>query len=224
MGQYYHPQIITNGLVTLIDPANQRSYPRSGTTAFSLTGNHNATLTGGVGFGTSNMGVFNFDGVNDYLDLGNSAGGSGVAISTGTINVWAKTSSPGSSYRGIVAKQFAYGLFYKDSILIAYDWANIGGGDRTTNINLADNQWKNISYSFQTGVSNGSIIYIGGTSVNTGNLTINNQEQSLAVGAEPVAGSQFSNCTIGHFALYNRVLTADEIRKNFNALRNRYGV
>jgi hypothetical protein len=61
-------QIVTNGLVLLLDAGNPASYPGSGTTWFDLSGNgNNGTLVNGVGYNSDNGGSLVFDGVDDIF-------------------------------------------------------------------------------------------------------------------------------------------------------------
>ena len=67
------PDIVTTGLVLSLDAANRMGYPGSGTTWFDRSGNsNNGTLSGGVGYSTSNAGSLTLDGVNDYIELTNN--------------------------------------------------------------------------------------------------------------------------------------------------------
>jgi len=216
MGIDYNNIIVSDGLVLYLDAANTRSYSGSGTSSNSLVGGIGATLVNGVGFTSSNNGAFTFDGSNDYINFGNS---SAVQQSSGTLSAWAKASSPGGGYRGIIAKQGAYGLFYTDSVLVAYDWA--ADAPRSTGVNIADNTWKNVVLTYQSGVSNGTRIYINGVSVLTTTITVLNQTGNLFGGAEANAG-QYAACQISLFNMYNRVLSATEILQNYNATKGRY--
>jgi hypothetical protein len=218
MALQHHPRIVSNGLLMYIDAANTRSYSGSGNTALGLITGIDGTLVNGVGFTSANNGAFTFDGTNDYINFGNS---SVVQQTTGTLSAWAKASSPGSGYRGIIAKQGAYGLFYTDSVLVAYDWA--ADAPRSTGINIADNTWKNVVLTYQSGVSNGTRIYINGVSVLTTTITILNQINNLFGGAEANA-SQFASCQVSSFKMYNRILTATEVLQNYNAAKKRYGL
>ena len=218
MGVKVGPRIIQNGLILDVDAAVPRSYSGSGLTANGLVGGIGGTLVNGVGFGTTNNGFFTFDGSNDYINFGNS---STLQQSTGSLSAWTKASSPGSGYRGIIAKQGAYGLFYTDSVLVAYDWA--ADTPRSTGINIADNTWKNVVLTYQSGVSNGTRIYINGVSVLTTTITILNQINNLFGGAEANA-SQFASCQISSLNMYNRVLSAQEILQNYNSIKKRYGL
>ena len=216
MGIDYNNVIVSDGLVLYLDAANTRSYSGSGTSSNSLVGGIGATLVNGVGFTSSNNGAFIFDGSNDYITFGNS---SAVQQSSGTLSAWAKASSPGGGYRGIIAKQGAYGLFYTDSVLVAYDWA--ADAPRSTGVNIADNTWKNVVLTYQSGVSNGTRIYINGVSVLTTTITVLNQTGNLFGGAEANAG-QYASCQISSFNIYNRALSATEVLQNYNATKGRY--
>ena len=218
MALQHHPRIVSNGLLMYIDAANTRSYSGSGNTALGLITGIDGTLVNGVGFTTANNGAFTFDGSNDYINFGNS---SAVQQSSGTLSAWAKASSPGGGYRGIIAKQGAYGLFYTNSVLVAYDWA--ADAPRSTGINIADNAWKNVVLTYQSGVSNGTRIYINGVSVLTTTITIQSQVANLFGGAEANA-SQYASCQASSFKMYNRVLTATEVLQNYNATKKRFGL
>jgi len=218
MGVKVGPRIIQNGLIIDVDAAVPRSYSGTGLTANGLIGGIGGTLVNGTGFGTTNNGFFIFDGSNDYINFGNS---STLQQSTGSLSAWTKASSPGSGYRGIIAKQGAYGLFYTDSVLVAYDWA--ADTPRSTGINIADNTWKNVVLTYQSGVGNGTRIYINGVSVLTATITIQSQVANLFGGAEANA-NQFASCQISSFKMHNRVLTASEVLQNYNATKSRYGL
>jgi hypothetical protein len=218
MGTFAGANLNADGLVISLDAANFRSYSGSGNTAFGLISGLGGTLINGVGFTSANNGAFIFDGTNDYISFGNS---SAVQQSSGSLSAWAKASSPGGGYRGIIAKQGAYGLFYTDSVLVAYDWA--ADAPRSTGINIADNTWKNVVLTYQSGVSNGTRIYINGVSVLITTITIQSQVANLFGGAEANA-SQFASCQASSFSMYNRVLTATEVLQNYHATKKRYGL
>ena len=216
MGVKAGPRIVQNGLILDVDAAVPRSYSGSGLTANGLVGGIGGTLVNGVGFGTTNNGFFIFDGSNDYINFGNN---STLYQNSGTLSVWTKASSPGGGFRGIIARQGAYGFFYNDSILVAYDWG--GNATRSTGINIADNTWKNVVLTYQSGVSNGTHIYINGVSVLTTTITIDSQVANLFGGAEANA-SQFASCQASSFKMHNRALSATEVLQNYNATKGRY--
>ena len=217
MGLKHHPRIVTNGLIMYVDAANSRSYSGSGLTANGLVGGIGGTLVNGVGFGTTNNGFFTFDGSNDYINFGNN---STLYQNSGTLSVWTKASSPGGGFRGIIARQGAYGFFYNDSILVAYDWG--GNVTRSTGINIADNTWKNVVMTYQSGVNDGTIIYLNGVSVLTTTISISNFPTDYLYGGAEANAGQYAACQISLFTMYSRVLTAQEVLQNYNATKKRY--
>jgi len=212
------PSIITSGLVFYIDAANPRCYPGSGTDLTDTISGITASLAGGVGFNTSNYGTFTFDGSNDNINFGNS---NSVKHFNGTISAWVKTSNAGGGFRGIMAKQNAWGLFYSDNVLVTYDWG--AGATRSTGVNIADGNWKNVVMTFQSAITNGTRIYINGSLSLTTTITWVNDTQNLYGGAE-VSANQYAICSGAIFSLYNRVLTASEVLQNYNAARKRFGL
>jgi hypothetical protein len=212
------PSIVTSGLVFYIDAANPRCYPGSGTDLTDTISGITASLAGGVGFNTSNYGTFTFDGSNDNINFGNS---NSVKHFNGTISAWVKTSNAGGGFRGIMAKQNAWGLFYSDNVLVTYDWG--AGATRSTGVNIADGNWKNVVMTFQSAVTDGTRIFINGSLSLTTTITWVNDTQNLYGGAE-VSANQYATCSGSIFSLYNRVLTAAEVLQNYNAARKRFGL
>ena len=220
----YSPRVITDGLVMCLDAANTRSYPGSGTAWADLSRSGiNGTLVNDPTFNSANGGSIVFDGANDYVDCGNP---STLPINTGTICVWFKTSSPGSSFRGIITKQNNYGLFTNSSVLITYDWGN--AAIRSTGINIADGNWRYITLSFtnNTGTpSNNAMIYVNGISILTTTIKTlaNNVNLELGRGGSG-SPEQVINGNLGLTQIYNRTLSATEILQNYNATKTRFGL
>jgi hypothetical protein len=219
----YNPRIVTNGLVLYLDAGNTRSYPGSGTTWTDLSGNgNNGTLSAmdGTNFSSTNGGKFSFDGINERVGCGNA---SSLQITVGTISAWFKAANPNGGYNGIITKQSAWGLFVTNNILIAYDWG--GGGNRSTGITVGDNTWHNATMTFTETIgtpSNNAIIYLDGRPVLT--TTVKHSNQNVEVQIGDGNATQFYTGDIAQASIYNRVLSAAEIRQNFNALRGRYGI
>ena len=66
---YTGPHIVTDGLVQAIDAASARSYPGSGTAWNDLSGlGNNTTLENGPVYSSDKQGVFEMDGIDDYVD------------------------------------------------------------------------------------------------------------------------------------------------------------
>lgn len=72
--QYAFGKIVTNGLVLALDAADRNSYAGSGNTWNDLSGNGNTgTLTNGPTFSTGSGGSIVFDGVDDYANISNNS-------------------------------------------------------------------------------------------------------------------------------------------------------
>jgi hypothetical protein len=222
MAVYGGPEITTNGLVLYLDAANSKSYPGTGTTWTDLSSlSNNGTLTNGPIYSSANNGSIVFDGTNDYVDCGNN---SSLNINTGSILAWVKTTSPGSSYRGIIVKQSNYGLFALDGTLVTYDWGNNLG--RSTARRIDNGIWNFIAMSFSNNIgtpSNNAIIYLNGASVLTTTIKYLNNNQSIEIGRGSVNIQQI-NANISNVMVYNIVLSANEILQNYNAFKGRYGL
>jgi hypothetical protein len=222
----YSPKVVTEGLVLYLDAANTKSYISGSTTWNDLSRNgNNGTLINEPTFNSDNGGNLVFNGTNEYVNCGNV---SSLQSTIGSVSAWVKTTTPGNSYRSIIAKQNSWGLFIKDSILMTYDWGTVN--DRTTGINISDSTWKNVAMTFTetTGTPlNNVIIYLNGTPVLTTTVkyAANNVNVEIGRGGSIGPGSaQFINGSISQALLYNKVLTATEVLQNYNATKGRYGL
>jgi hypothetical protein len=220
MALAHSPNIVMNGLVLCLDAGNAKSYPGSGTTWTDLSGNsNNGTITGST-YSSSNGGSIVFNGTSDEVICTNNAS---VQITVGTISAWINASSTNTGVNGIIAKQSAWGLFVWDNTLRAYDWGN--SVDRNTGITVGNGAWNYVAMSFTETVgtpSNNAIIYLNGTAVLTTTVKHANHNVTVQIG-EANAAQHFGG-NISQASVYNRVLTAAEIRQNYNSLRGRYGI
>ena len=87
--------IVTDGLVLYLDAGNYLSYPGSGTVWEDLSsGGNNGTLTNGPTYSSDNAGSIVFDGVDDYVNLGNIFNNVFAGLSPKfTISAWVKLNS-----------------------------------------------------------------------------------------------------------------------------------
>jgi hypothetical protein len=87
------------------------------------------------------------------------------------------------------------------------------------------NTWTHVSYSYNSS-TNDVIGYVNGVSVSTGTATKRwppSGSVFLTTGGQANPDITFAG-RIGAFKIYNSVLTANEIRQNYNALAGRYGL
>ena len=191
----------------------------SGTTAVDASGNGydgtyaNAPTLGVTGAltGDTDKSV-TFNGSNQNVSMGNP---SAFQITVGAIEVWIKTSTPGASYRGIVVKRGAWGLWVKDGVLTTYDYGT--SAERLTSNNIADGAWHHIVLNLDSGVSNGTTLYLDGALVLTTTISVTTHERALAAASnlspslQPLAG------TLDEVAIYDRALTAIEVQAHYDA-------
>ncbi len=197
---------LTSGLVGLwsFDGADIQ-----GTTAYDRSGSgNNGTITAA----TKTIGklgqALGFDGSSSNVNLNNPVS---LQLSQGTVSAWIKTSNAGTSYRGIVGKNSAYGMYLMGNIFGVYD--NGAALFRSTGVNLADNKWHHVSFSFDSGVTNGTLLYIDGALSLTTTLTNTNQTGTARVGMGQGGAGQTFTGSIDEARIYNRILSANEIKQ-----------
>ena len=90
MGLSHSPRIVTNGLTTLFDAANSKSYPQTGSSwldisSFAQTG----TLVNSPTFEANNGGCFNFSAAsNNYVTIPHNANAQATSAVTASIMVY----------------------------------------------------------------------------------------------------------------------------------------
>lgn len=222
----HSPKTVTNGLILSLDAGNPKSYPGSGTTWFNLVENGiNGTLMNGATHSSQYGGSITFDGTDDYVSL--PAGFSNFPTGL-TIMAFANLGNP-STWERII---------------------DFGNGPGSDNILLARNSTSNtlVFEIYNGAVSLGKCEVIDGILNNTTACyaaTIDGTNCVLYRNGEVLLSFDYphlpnnitrNNCYIGksnfadaHFEtsmeavmLYDRALTASEIKENYNSLRGRY--
>ena len=230
LGRAVNTPVYNNGLVLNLDAGNANSYPGTGTTWFDLASGNNGTLTNGPTYDIANGGSIVFDGVNDYVGLGNTPI---FGTSSFTIDMWIYLPSTDSNYRAILSKRsnsnytgFAvYRPPYTNSIGVQL--ASISGGPYfTTSIQLTSSSWNHISIVvdrtlktvvlYSNGIKNTTTLDI----TNLGDIT--NNSVNLNLGLE--AGISNWNNKISTTKIYSRALSETEAINNFNSTRGRFGL
>lgn len=239
MGVGYNPRIVTDGLVLCLDAANKRSYPGSGTTWTDRVGGNNGTLTNGPTFSSDNGGSLVFDGSNDVVNCGptnNIIGNNPAAIS---LSVWFKTSSTSRIYAASLKRNNTESTLLSITInqqdngsFDANDVANhlgflydVGSNHQWVTVNNSTfyGKWNQITATVDV---NAATLYLNGVQAGQ------NTSQTFA---GPSRGGPTGNFTLGSFGtqlylngnisqsyIYNKVLSADEVRQNYEATKERY--
>ena len=234
MGTGYNPSIVTDGLVLCLDAANSRSYPKSGTTWSDLAGSNNGTLTNGPTFDAGNGGSIVFDGSDDLVNVGDN---SDLQITANiTLSAWIKASTQNNV--GIAGKYASSGG--KRGYLIATNQSNsnqkitwyyqraagsFNSGDSvTSSSDVLDNNWHFVLCTFTSSVS--AKIYIDGELDATDTASIQsaiaNNSARFDIGTHNEGTTYSFNGNISNVSIYNRALTADEVRQNYEATVGRY--
>lgn len=223
--------IRSEGLIMALDPANTMSY-LSGSTAWNdLSGNGNtSTLVNGVSYSSDARGSLTFNGTNQYVSTLTMSG-----LSTFTISLWFKTTSTASNATywqtpQLIGKSNAgassgdFGIFVNGGS-IGY-WSGITASDTSwTGSSVNDGRWKNVSL-----VSSGTAttLYLNGSLQAGSSISVSRSLNSEAFwlgakGGTELPGSYLA-CSISQVLIYNTALGASDVLRNFNSLRERFGV
>jgi len=232
MGTSYNPRIVTDGLILCLDPANPRSYPKSGTEFHSLdkTGGKGVLYNSPIFDASDGRGCFNFEGTDDYIrftrdDLN---GGSNIYTEI-TCSMWVKPPSTSSSEKNVITVESAWEIRIdnpNNGVMNVYyasnPWAWITGG--ATADKPPVNKWSLITL---VNGNTGRIVYVDDhvlfTNAGTGNIQAGTASfPYLTIGGRGSGtGSNFAG-KIGCINLYNRELSAEEIQQNYLATKGRF--
>ena len=234
MSNIHSPNVVTNGIVACWDAGSRASYPGAGTTITDLAavegGVSNGTLTDGPTFDSANLGSIDFDGTDDYIDVGN--GGKLQITSVITLATWYRTDDDGNGT--MVAKWSGGQRAYKMRINGGQMQTLFSSNGSSTTVTLTDpttsngNVWHYaVATNDGSGGANTALLYVDGILVDseTGTATIHDSSVDVHIGDQ----DQASNPTpyeglIAHVAIYNVALSAEDVAQNYHALRKRFGV
>ena len=217
--------IITDGLVFNLDAANRASYPKTGTIWNDTINGNNGTLTNGPTFSEDGGGSINFDGVNDYINLGQSSVLNFTSTSSYTFNFWFNKKSAFKNYdsffsMGYVGNQRIHFLIDGSGRIARWDQLFTGG--------LQLNTWTNIVYVYQSISTNfgTETFYINGnpTATRTGSMPPVRTGNKWIGFHSYQGGSWPFNGNIANASIYNRAVTPSEVLHNYNALKGRFGL
>jgi hypothetical protein len=148
-----------------------------------------------------------FAGTSQYINCGNVAA---LQPGVGSWELWVKTTGAPAD-KGLMDKVGAIGLWIEGGTLSAYSYGGTSGY-RSTGFNVNDGVWHHVVLTFQSGVTNGSIVYLDGTARLTTTLTVLNQTNQLRVGHDTYALTS----TVDEVAVYSTVLSAARVLAHYN--------
>jgi hypothetical protein len=228
MGVIAGANINDNGLIFSLDAANFRSYSGSGLTSFGLVGGIGGTLVNGVGFTSANGGSFFFDGTNDFIPVGTL----GTFYNQGSLSFWIKFSDVSASIRNPFSTN--YGTANNVNVL-RFETGEVSGSLRAWfgndsgtfsglyYSNVSTNAWYHIFLTWNQSSTNVSG-YTNGVFDNSNSSWSNWPSTFANIGLGIGYSGRYFSGNIGQVQLYNRALSAQEIKQNYNATKKRYGL
>tara|TARA_Y100000004_G_scaffold104335_1_gene117081 strand:- start:688 stop:1425 length:738 start_codon:yes stop_codon:yes gene_type:complete len=240
----YNPKVVTDGLVIALDAGNTKSYPGSGSTWTDIIGGNTATFSGGPTFSSDNGGYIDFDGINDYIDLGTQLN-SDISLRDVTISFWAYIDSTAADEAFVSIGSFTINrplMIWYDTSVTARDNTgtnDVGGGVEnaitvmvtdstsekrfsTSNNALSATTWHNISVVLDV-TNNTFYTYID--SIEVAKWVDNNTSGGINSSSLDFMISPFSTYLDGRISnlfVHNKALTAAEVKQNYDALKGRY--
>lgn len=226
MALAHSPRIVTDGLVLCLDAANAKSYPGTGTTWTDLSKNNIVGTINGPVFDSSNKGGFVFDGTDDWCSINISGKNVNVALGT-TICTFLYRTSTSTGQKNIISTRSGGGggsLYIGSASNQIFSYYNNLSTAGYVASSFPNNNFLYIIVRLNddgsiTHISIGNNIYSVNTSpIRTGFSSGNNNLLRFSSDLEYFQGSMFA------YHHYNKALSEEEIRQNFNALRGRYGI
>jgi hypothetical protein len=227
----YMPEenIVTNGLVLNIDPANRNSYSGTGNTIYDLSGSGNTgILTNGPTYSSLNSGSIVFDGSNDYIEISNIDFNSNSVY---TASFWFKTINNSSQQyildfrESDVNNRTAIVAFNQSGTSKKIHYAVQGSGDiwPSASTILGLNKWYHIGVTHNSSTNNLKIYLDGILNLDTEfTQDLISTSLPLRIGARNLTAAFPLYGNISQLKIYNRALTAQEISQNYNATKKRF--
>ena len=237
LGGQVNNNIQTDGLVFYIDAAYKKSYPKAGSTWYDLIG-ANDTAISNASFNSS--GYFELDGTNDSFEVTND-GSSDFAKQTFSIEFWCYVGPTAGNYEIF----WSYDYTSHSAPYYAQQWRTgnsdttlYGGSNKDGVWNSSTGVHDGVSYTkevwthlvwtmgdggssktstfYQDGVSNG-------TETNTSWDDINYYTQEVIIGNSPNFSTGRYAGYIASVRFYDRDLSLQEVKQNYNAGKERFG-
>jgi len=226
MALSHNPKIVTDGLVLCLDAANPKSYPGSGTTWFDLSGNGNdGTLQNTPNYITNSRGAFFLDGINDRVRI--SCNNSTVRTFNSTTNFIINLPLYSGGQRCILSYRTGAGELYigkrSGGIFCYYNY--LSPSPAFTVGNIISNTTAMCTVTCDA-ANNTLSTYINGALVGSASRTgwNPNYHSHFYLGWDAGSTNEYMLGNFYYFSHNNRVLSVNEIKQNFNALRGRYNL
>jgi hypothetical protein len=235
------PKIIDDGLVLHLDASNQKSYPGSGIIWFDVSNNNNnASIINGTAFNNENINqsFFNFDGINDYIEVPAISNLFPTYNNSITYEVWSYTptgaqwhsneagNASGTNIisRGTYSSFNGLGRSSTNNRVVA--WYRSSSGTSSVTGTIGRDRWYHLVSIWD---GSGSRLYIDGVliGINNRSMTSNPSTINISIGRQRPLGGNVGGWYEGRLngiKIYNRALSTNEVKQNFEAQRGRYGI
>jgi len=228
-------KIITEGLTVYLDSQNPKSYPRSGTTWYDLSGNNNNGTMSNMnspsagntsGFDTT-TGYMMFD---RHLGSGDGTSNNVVTIANSTslqeclcqnsmtVDFWFKETSYVCT--AMTKWDGSWEVYYCSGLVFRIQ--GTGGTDISTGVSSSAGNWRHIVCTHSGAVAN---TYVNGVLISSNNNTPTGQNTTNVVSIGAYSNGIYASYgSLPVYKLYNRVLSSSEVLRNYNATKGRFGL
>ncbi len=232
MGLGHSPSIVMDGLVFSVDAGNSRCYSGSGITINGLIGGIGGTLRAGVAFSSPNNGSFSFNNSTDHINFGNPSALQGLQLNM-TLCCWfnqrnnRQYATIYSDYSETINSKLVSMMRVDSGSLRYFTTVSSGGHQNINPVTITNNVWNYAAVSVSGSIASPTALFFVNGSFYSYNLqTMSNTPftgNNHCIGGNFHIAEYFDG-NIGQVHIYNRALTAQEIRQNFNATKKRYGL
>ena len=237
MGLVDNTNVVSDGLVCCWDAANKRSYPGAGTTWTDLVGRQNGTMQNNTSFNSAKGGVLEFDGTDDYVSVPDSDYLDSITSAI-TVSVWVYWSSDANDISTIVSKASAAGWsspYSSWNMRLRHGTGGWGtetvefwaagsyttGGQFYSSSSIPRDTWTHIVGTYDGANQK---IYINGvldgTEAETAAIAATSYPLYIGVNSGDI-GEDFEG-SLANVLIYNRGLTAAEVKQNYEATKSRF--
>lgn len=244
----FSPKIVTNGLILYYDPSNTKSFVSGSTSLYDLTTNkYDGLLVNGPVYSADSKGSISLDLTDDRIDFPNAG-----SLTNGTASIWFRNDSvittattnsflfeftsastlTTQSFTSVLGNvSFAVSRVELLSVYLYSDISTIVGSYIASDLPITGQNipvgWHNLVVARD---SSGTRVYFDNTLL--GAPSQGNNITTITTSTVPFSFVYWNLNKIGRilgglvsaFKIYNRALTTAEVNRNYNALKNRFGI
>ena len=208
------PKINTDSLVLYYDFSNPKCYPGTGSTVNSLTGNYSGTLSGSPAFSQSTGGNILMDGVDDFLQVVNVPLGA-----SRTVEMVYSLLNPSTGWGPLYRTNDRVERIYPTNVTLINSTTTyyyLAGPQSNTNIISTCYSFSGTNAKcYRNGVLTDNQTMSAAMSTGTYNYRFGYQEGGASVA--------YINMRLYSVKFYDKQLTDDEVLRNYETVKGRFG-